>query len=328
MINSFVELTKLIRDANHERPISDYSTFDRAFQEAATAELSRYYKMGNFNFVNAINGRAIFSCSLSGHSCFPEMCSVTLYYLFDYEKGVALIGIKIFENDIEIGRAMSTPIEEDIARTDELYHVRFINNNVIQASEDAKRRLRKIPFDKLLDTIGTSQSQYDDFMNKEFTVTVYEGLESAKVYKTLNVTRGHFEFSGDTSYGTSIISDTGMRYLADLIGRNLTRYHEDNPNKTIDDYSIYDFGVMILSEKFGIHPDDDELDQQDIEPGTLCYDRDNRRYVYFLQKVNKDVMEDCKNAYVQVLPPDSRLPKGKAIGPIEVIGLISLVPEY
>ena len=322
---SLVNLTEYIVSANHEHPISDYSQFLDKFKEAAQNDLLKYYKMDDFKFLGAKKGSAIFQCQLSRHSCFDEAFTVLFQYVFRYERPYSVIVVKVLSGDTELISNISQDIEI-LSRTDSMYLVRLITATAENALKIQREQINRIPFDKLKETIGVLKVDYDNFMEHEFPVNIFETSNSARVFQTLSVTRGHFSF-GDPSFCAEIYSDKGMQYLADRLSKVLTGKHEEDPGKQFDDDSITDFGLIILKNEMCIVSDED-MDHQDIKPGTICYDRDKRQYVAYLQDVNEEVMVDYRNAYVQILPATINEIRAKATGTIETTGKVNLIPQY
>ena len=322
---SLVNLTEYIVNTNHEHPISDYSQFLDKFKKEVQNDLLKYYKIDDFKFLGAATGSAIFQCQLSGHSCFDETFTVLFQYVFRYERPYSVIVVKVLSGDTELISKISQNIEI-LSKTDSLYHVRLITSAAEAAVKIQREQINRIPFDKLKETIGVLKVDYNNFMEHEFAVKIFENGNSDRVFQTLSVTRGHFSF-GDPSFCAEIYSDKGMQYLADRLSKYLTEQHEYNPDKQFDENDITDFGLIILKNEMGIVSDED-MDQQDIKPGTICYDREKRQYVAYLQDVNEEVMVDSLNAYVQLLPPTVNGIRAKAIGTIETTGKVNLIQQY
>lgn len=328
MCNTLSELTAHIRKCNHTAPITDYASFFDNFKEAATKELGKYYKLSEFKFIGACDGYATFSVTVSSHSCFPENCHIEVFYCYDYEYSVGNLRTHISsENFTTLVKDIKTNVELS-SKLNDLYAIEFINRTAMKAAEELKHHLCRIPFDKLKETIGVLEVDYNNFMKHEFPVKIFKTGHSDRVFQTLSVTRGHFSFGGgDTSYCAEIYNDKGMQYLADRLSKVLTGKHEDDPSRKFDDNDITNFGLIILKNEMGIVSDED-MDHQDIKPGTICYDRDKRQYVAYLQEVNEEVMVDYQNAYVQLLPASANSIRAKAIGTIETTGKKNLIQQY
>jgi hypothetical protein len=325
MCNTLPELTAYIRQCNHKAPINDYSSFFDDFREAVTKELGKYYKLSEFKFIGACDGCATFSVTVSGHSCFPENCHIEVFYCYDYEHSVGHLRTHISSENFTLVKDIKTNVELS-SKLHDLYAIEFINRTAMLAAEELKHHLCRIPFDKLKETIGVLKVDYNNFMEHEFPVKIFENSNSDRVFQTLSVTRGHFSF-GDPSFCAEIYSDKGMQYLADRLSKVLTGKHEEDPDKQFDDDSITDFGLIILKNEMGIVSDED-MDHQDIKPGTICYDRNKRQYVAYLQDVDEEVMVDYQNAYVQILPASANSIRAKAIGTIETTGKVNLIQQY
>lgn len=325
MCNTLPELTAHIRKCNHDAPITNYASFFDGFREAATKELGPYYRLSKFEFIGAFDGLATFSVTVSGHSCFPENCNIVVFYCYDYEHSVAHLRTHISSENFELVKDIKTNVEIS-SKLNELYSIDFINRTAMLASEELKRHRCRIPFDKLKETIGVLKVDYENFMNHEFVVKIFETDNRDRVFQTLPVTRSHFAYASE-SYCSELYNDFGMQYLADRLSKILTGKHVEDPTKVFDEDDITKFGLIILKGEMNIQSDED-MDCQDIKPGTICYDRDKRQYVAYLQDVLAEVMEDGKNAYVQLLPATIHTPRGKAIGTIEVTGKVNLIQQY
>lgn len=187
-----------------------------------------------------------------------------------------------------------------------------------------------IPFNELQQTIGAAPNiphtkQEEAHCHKKFPFTI-KGV-------TLDVERGDFEYA-DVSMCTSILSDSAMELLAQLVKAELEKYanidqlvKQHIENTPSEDETLFDFLFKeeedILVKHFGVKYDSD-LDKQKIKRGTRCYNRKDGEYVVFISNANKDTVADGYNC---IVAPDGKLPLTASV-PLRFAMKCELVPEY
>ena len=187
-----------------------------------------------------------------------------------------------------------------------------------------------IPFNELQQAIGSAPNiphtkQEEAHCRKKFPFTI-KGV-------TLDVERADFEYA-DVSMCTSILSDSAMELLAQLVKAELEKYanidqlvKQHIENSPSDDETLFDFLFKeeenLLVSKFGVAYDAD-LDKQKIKRGTRCYNRRDGEYVVFISDVKADTATDGYNC---IVAPDGKLPIPANV-PLRFAMKCELVQEY